>query len=168
MWYAVQVQTGKEERLKTLIERIAFEKEQAECRLINYETKKKYKGKWHKETKNMFPGYLFVISDNIETVCRGFRYVNEMTKVLKSGDEYLPLSEKEEAFLRHLSNDTDTVPMSYGIGVGDRVIIKSGTLKGYESKIRKIDRHKRKAIIEIEMFGQVRNAEIGLEITEKR
>ena len=168
MWYAVQVQTGKEERLKTLIERIAFEKEQAECRLIYYEIKKKYKGKWHVEKKNMFPGYLFVISDNIEALGKRFCYVTEMTKILKSGDEYLPLSEREEEFLRHLSSNADVVRLSYGIEVGDRVIIKRGTLKGYESRIKKIDRHKRKAIIEIEMFGQMRTAEVGLEITEKK
>ncbi len=38
---------------------------------------------------------------------------------------------------------------------------------GLEGAIRKIDRHKRKAWLEMEMFGRRQQIEIGLEIIKK-
>ena len=49
----------------------------------------------------------------------------------------------------------------------DRVRILNGPLQGMEDCIRKIDRHKRKARIAVEMFGRNIDMEIGLEIIAK-
>ncbi|MCD8361556.1 MAG: hypothetical protein LUC98_01135 [Lachnospiraceae bacterium] len=45
--------------------------------------------------------------------------------------------------------------------------ITSGPLAGREGCIRKIDRHKRTAKIQVEMFGQVIDATVGVEIVRK-
>ena len=57
--------------------------------------------------------------------------------------------------------------MSEGIIVGDKVTILSGPLKGMESTIQKIDRHKRKAWLNLEMFGRMQLVEVGVEIVKK-
>ena len=69
--------------------------------------------------------------------------------------------------LLRLCDDDRYVESSSGIIIGDSVYIKEGPLKGYESIIRKIDRHKRKAIIELEFMGAVRQVAVALEIVEK-
>ena len=56
---------------------------------------------------------------------------------------------------------------SLGLIEGDRVIVLSGPLKNHESLIRKINRHKRKAWLEMSMFGQSQLVEVGLEIIKK-
>ncbi len=167
MWYVIQTQTGKEKRTKDLIERMVPSELYSEVRILYYETKRKYQGEWHLEQKTMFPGYLFLITDQIEEIFLYLRKVPELTKVLGYGDDVVPISEKEEAFLTKISGGGNIVEMSYGIQVGDKIIVKEGILKGLESVIRKIDRHKRKALIEIEMLGEIRQVEIGLEITQK-
>jgi transcriptional antiterminator NusG len=48
-----------------------------------------------------------------------------------------------------------------------QVIILSGPLEGMEGYIKKIDRHKRKAYLEIPMFGGVQTVEMGLEVAFK-
>ena len=58
--------------------------------------------------------------------------------------------------------------MSTGIIEGEQVIVTGGPLMGMEGYIRKIDRHKRKAWVELEMFGRIQRVEIGLEIVEVR
>ena len=50
----------------------------------------------------------------------------------------------------------------------DKVIITEGPLKGMEGMIKKIDRHRRTAAIEIEMFDRKVLMNVGLEIVEKR
>ena len=52
--------------------------------------------------------------------------------------------------------------------VNDKVIVQEGPLKGMESAICKIDRHKRRAWLELFMFGRKQSVEIGIEILEKK
>lgn len=51
--------------------------------------------------------------------------------------------------------------------VGDRIQILDGSLKGLESIVRKVNRHKRQAWIEIEFMGDIRLVSVALEIVEK-
>lgn len=57
--------------------------------------------------------------------------------------------------------------MSEGVIEGDVVTILSGPLMGRTSTIRKIDRHKRMAWVEVEMFGRTMLVKMGLEIKRK-
>ena len=57
--------------------------------------------------------------------------------------------------------------MSYGMQVGDKVRVTEGALVGLEYRIVKIDRHKRKAVIEIELFREKKEITVGLEILVK-
>ncbi|MBR3241688.1 MAG: antiterminator LoaP [Parasporobacterium sp.] len=168
MWYVIQTQTGKELKVKQKIEMRLSPEVYEDCRIIYYETKRKYEGKWHLEKKTMFPGYLFIVTDKIEDVFLQLKKVPELTKLLGYGEEIVPITPKEEAFLSRISNEEHTVEMSYGIQDGDKIIVKEGVLKGLESIIRKIDRHKRKAFIEVEILGEKRQVEIGLEIVSKK
>ena len=59
------------------------------------------------------------------------------------------------------------VPVSVGIIENSVTKILSGPLKGKEGLIRKIDRHKRKAWLEVEMFGRKQEIQVGLEIVAK-
>ena len=67
-----------------------------------------------------------------------------------------------------LGGKEQIVGMSEGFIKNDKVVITSGPLVGREGLIRKIDRHKRKAFIEIEMFGRPQKVEMGVEILWKR
>ena len=48
------------------------------------------------------------------------------------------------------------------------MIIQTGPLKGNEGLIKKIDRHKRKAWLELNLLGRTVETQVGLEIVEKR
>lgn len=56
---------------------------------------------------------------------------------------------------------------SKGIILNDNIIINSGPLKGRESIIKKIDRHKRRAEIELMWFGDLKQVSVALEIVSK-
>ena len=58
--------------------------------------------------------------------------------------------------------------MSTGYIEGDHIIITDGPLKGYEALIKKIDRHKRIAFIEINLLNQPNIIKVGLEIISKQ
>ena len=78
------------------------------------------------------------------------------------------MGQPEIEFLQQFGKEDQIVEMSKGIIENDRVIITSGPLKGNEALIKKIDRHKRRAYLEIEMFGRKVETQVGLEVVEKR
>ena len=63
--------------------------------------------------------------------------------------------------------ESATPVSSIGVIEGDTVHIFEGSLQGMEGLIRKIDRHKRMAYLEVEMFGRMVEMRAGLEIIEK-
>ena len=89
-------------------------------------------------------------------------------RLLGADGEIVPLTTAEVTFMEGLGGKEQIVGMSEGFIENDKVVITSGPLVGREGLIRKIDRHKRKAFIEIEMFGRPQKVEMGVEILWKR
>lgn len=169
MWYVIQVKTGDEEKICIQCEKIIPSDILARCFVPHYEIKKKIQGSWRVIEKILFPGYVFVTTDKGEELLDRLKDIIGLTKLLKTGEDIVPISTKEEKLLSGLGLDNkDVIKMSEGIIEGERVIVTEGSLMGMEGYIRKIDRHKRKAWLEVEMFGRIQNIEMGLEIVEKR
>lgn len=66
-----------------------------------------------------------------------------------------------------LCNDDHCIESSSGIKEGSKIIITDGPLKGFESAIKKVNRHKRQALIELEFMGSMRMVSVALEVLEK-
>lgn len=66
-----------------------------------------------------------------------------------------------------LTDGKDEIGMSYGVIEKGVLKVNSGVLRGMESRIKKIDRHKRKGFISMRLDDQERLVGVGLEITEK-
>lgn len=79
----------------------------------------------------------------------------------------MSLSPCEPPFLKELCGDGSLIDMSRGI-IKDKIpTVTSGPLRGREQLIRKIDRHKRTAEIEIPIDGKKQRVTVGLEIYQK-
>lgn len=137
------------------------------CFIPYYEEKKKQNGSWNTLQKILFPGYIFMITEDVEKLFFHLKTIEGMTKLIGTGNDIIPLTEEEIIFLQRLGGEEQIVSMSEGIIEGTQVTIISGPLKGMEGLIQKIDRHKRKAWLALEMFGKMQQVEVGLEITMK-
>jgi transcriptional antiterminator NusG len=168
MWYVIQVRTGTEQSICLQCEERAQNTVLERCFLPYYEEKRKINGEWKTLKRILFSGYVFLVSDQVEELFFELKKVNGMSRLLGTGDTIVPLSEEETDFLRSLGGEDQVVEMSTGIIEGSKVIVQSGPLQGREGLIKKIDRHKRKAYLEVEMFGRPQRVEVGLEITMKR
>ena len=81
--------------------------------------------------------------------------------------EFVPIKEEEKVILQKMGGSSHLAEMSKGIIEGDKVIITSGPLSALKGDITYIDRHKRLAVIRIEMFGRCLDVKIGLEIVHR-
>ena len=91
--------------------------------------------------------------------------IPDFTKLIGKDDIY-PIYKEEVLHLLKYSEE-HLIKMSKGIIEGDHIIVESGPLKGYEGFIKKIDRHKRLAFIDVELFNTVITVKVGLEIVSK-
>ena len=167
MWYVMQVRTGTEESICRQCRNIIGSEVLERCFIPYYEEKKRYEGKWHTQEKILFPGYVFMITDKIEELSLWLRQVIGLTKLLGTGKEIVPLTSDEEHWLLKIGGRKQKVEISEGIIGAGTLRITDGPLTGMEESIKRIDWHKRKAYLEVEMFGRVVEVQVGLEVVEK-
>lgn len=73
----------------------------------------------------------------------------------------------EQIFLQKLMGIDNCIDDSIGFIEGDKIIITSGVLEGMESIIKKVNRHKREALLEVNIMGDARQIKVALEIVKK-
>lgn len=137
------------------------------CFIPYQEQLKRYMGQWHKEMMPLFPGYVFADSQDVDLLFGELKRVTGLTKLLGTGSAIVPLTSEEIAILKRLGKEEQIVTISKGLIADNQVKILEGPLKELEGAICKIDRHRRKAWLELVMFGRIQRVEVGLEILEK-
>ena len=168
MWYVVQVTSGSEDKMAELIQSVATPGVLEECFLPKYATEMKVRGTFRPCERPLFSGYLFAVTRDPARLARDLAKIPEFARVLKVGERYAPLSREEEAWLGAFTKVGErTVPMSYGVAVGEKIVVTEGPLKGHEAQIVKIDRHRRFAYLDMRMFGRATTIKVGLRIVQK-
>ena len=115
----------------------------------------------------MFPGYIFIDTDTPEQVYEALKNVPAFTSLLgRDTDSFVPIERSKEELFREMVNDNYEIAMSCGLIEGDKVTITDGPLAGKEAMICKINRHKRTATLNVEMFGDKAGVTVGLEVVE--
>lgn len=168
-WYVLFVKTGDEVKAVN-----ALCREGLDAFMMTMEVVHRKEGKSFLVKKNMFPGYLFVESDLeqvdfwllLKSLSSRVSYFMKLLTFDNEGTSALYPHEKE--YLESLLNDKRVMEHSIGFIEGNQVIITDGPLMGYESKIVKIDRHKRRALLEIDFIGEIRHVNVSLEIISKK
>ncbi|MFI3163388.1 MAG: antiterminator LoaP [Bacillota bacterium] len=168
-WFAIYVPTGKEEYAKNYIQK---QLDGAEVFIPKVTVQRKAKGEIQTSTIPLFKGYIFVISSdeemigNLLEVSKG---TDKIYKLLKYSDsEGCVLHDSDVEILTAFLDKEKIMQSSVGIIIGDEIIIKRGPLVGKESIIKKINRHKMQATVQIEMMGRMCDMQVPLEIVEKK
>lgn len=161
-WYVLQIPTGKEREIADTC-RLSLAGIPAKIKLFNVERLKRYHGAWHKEICPMFPGYL-IFEGNPSIVSERLSHLVVFNRVLKNNSNFQPLYDSEIEFLKRLADENLCVKLSEGYIEGEQVFVTRGPMVNFTGKIKKIDRHKRTAVIEAEIFGRSVEFKLGFEI----
>ena len=166
--YVIQVVGGTESRVCDLINKLLNDIVD-DCFVPRREVMRREEGQWKRVQETLFPGYLFVKTNDIQHVSERLASIPAFTRLLGVSDErIIPLSQDEVAWLTALLQPLDkVVEMSVGVIEGEKVIVTDGPLVGQEALISKIDRHKRLAYLDMRMFGRTKTIKVGLEIVRK-
>ncbi len=164
-WYVVHTMKGQETKYLDGIREYVTDEADEAFMMIN-EKQYKHQGRWEAERENLFPGYLFVATDQPEDFDRRLRKKYHPLKLLTFDDEIKAIRPEEQAFLRRLGGEDHIVRYSEGFKDGDQIVVESGSLKGLSGEIRKVDRHNRQAVITVSLFGRETNVTLGLGIVK--
>lgn len=153
LWYVMQVRAGAEENVRCQCLRLISSDILEHCFVPYYQQKKRFQGEWHIQETVLFPGYVFLVTSDLKQLTDSLRKATGMIRLLRTGEEIIPLSGEEVDLLLKLGREEQLVRMSTGVIENVYVKVFDGPLKGMEECIKKIDRYKRKAHIAIEMFA---------------
>ncbi len=167
-WYVIQVMTGREEALSRDIKNLIEEEHYEHCFVPMAERQHRKDGKFITLREPLFPGYLFIISDYIDDISIALWKISKFKRILRADNTFVPMEPEEVEAFRSITDDTYNVTMSKGFIVGDAITVTEGPLKGYEGHIKKIDRHKRMAFLELPFLGSNTRVRVPLEIVDKR
>ena len=165
MWYVIQVQGGREEAMAERIARVVSSDVLDEVFYPQYMTEIKLRGAWQQVQKPLFPGYLICITSDPRAVQETLLKLGDFARVLKQGDEYVPLGREEVELISTFTRKGERcVPMSEAFKDGDRVVVCEGPLLGREGLIKDINRHKNTAYLEVDLCGRRVSARVGLAV----
>lgn len=164
LWYAVQTYTGREGKLAEMIRRIVPKECVGECFVPYFEQMHC----WHQQNQirvlRLFPGYLFLSTDDIGGLFQWLKMVPSMTKVLTAGAfEFVPMEDGETEFLLQMMDADRIVRLSYVATDGNnRVSFLSGPLEKCRDRIENYQFHKRFARVRLRIAGQEKTARVGI------
>ena len=166
-WYVIQVLAKNEYRLCGKINDRISRELFTECFVPQAEYVYKINGLIEKRIRPLFPGYIFVITDKVEDFYESLRKIDGFKRILKEENFFTSISSEEAAFIAGVTDDEHSTSMSEGYILNSKIYITSGPLKGREGAIKKIDRHKRVAMVKVQLMGQPRLIRMPLEIVSK-
>jgi len=173
--YVLFVKTGYEHKLNEQITNV-WRIDGLKSYVPMYEFRFRKAGQKIIEKKRWFPGYIFFESamnglDFYLTVKPYITRSDYALKLLRYGDENInesfEMKDDESKVLLKLLDDERCVKMSVGLIEGSKIIINTGPLIGFEGLIKRINRHKMEATVELSFFGAIREVTVGLEIISK-
>ena len=170
MYYVVQVKTGKEQQA---IEDILKNKPDdpdfdvfAPFRISIC----KYKGVERQVIERCFPGYVFVETNNVQDLFIQLYWTPGFTKLLgreADTNNFVPLDKDEARMIDILysrNNGRITQISNIEVREGEMIRVLDGPLMGLETKIKKVNLHKRKVTIEYVMCGRLVTSDIAINI----
>jgi len=126
-----------------------------------YIRQRHFKKKWHECCEILFPGYLFVDTENMQEIAKKLDKIPRYTKILRDGETIAPIREEEEQFLAGMMDEDKVIQYSEGLIIGEQVCITQGPLQSMQGYVRSVDRHRRIAMLDVGIFGRRTPVEVG-------
>lgn len=172
MWYVIQ--TLGNEATETVCEKFRQAMPEGlvkETFIPRYICLKHYQKEWHEKLVPLFPDYFFIDTEAVEAeeVRERLQVLSRIMKPVCVGKEFVPVYEKEQEFLESMMDEQRIVRKSTGNLINGTFDIYEGPLMDKEKHklIRKVDRHRRLANMEVQLFGETRQVQVTLEIVKK-
>ena len=169
MWYVIQTVGGQEQAVRRMIERQlsgAVIGQVEQCFIPMRERTVKRGGEWRLVQEKLFPGYVFVVTEDAQKLLQSLKSIPRFTRLLGTGtNEFVPLEPEEIAFLQRFEDSGHVARLSkVEVVEGGRIRILSGALLNCEGMITKVHLHRRVAEVRTQFMGRTVDLYLGFEL----
>ncbi|MFF0826326.1 antiterminator LoaP [Brevibacillus sp. NPDC003359] len=175
-WYALFVETGKEDMVRNMI--LKFINESAIRAIVpKRKLQERKQGRTNEIYKTMFPGYVFVNTKMNEEIYYDLKRLPKYNRLLirdKPRDQsnknfhevfrFSEIDEEEMTLILQLIGNEELIDYSTLYVENAKVIVCAGPLKGKEGLIKKIDKRKKRARIVLNILGNEVLLDVGIEV----
>ena len=180
MWYVIQTITGKEEELMLFMRTILCREHFDNSFVIYAEWMKRLGGEWQIQVRPLFPGYVFIETKEPDRLYMELKAVPKFSRLLGTGkDEFVPVSEEEEQFLRMIIDNGETAVSTVN---NERAVVKltvveteaDGGIISMDGALSCFNRndvtgklHKRYAVVKTRLLGEERSLVFGIQLKRR-
>ena len=169
MWYVIQTVGGQEQAVRRMIEHQHSGDrggQVEQCFIPMRERTVKRGGEWRLVQEKLFPGYVFVVTEDAQKLLQSLKSILRFTRLLGTGtNEFVPLEPEEIAFLQRFEDSGHVARLSkVEVVEGGRIRILSGALLNCEGMITKVHLHRRVAEVRTQFMGRTVDLYLGFEL----
>ncbi|WP_165056653.1 MULTISPECIES: transcription termination/antitermination NusG family protein [unclassified Adlercreutzia] len=151
-WYVARVHEGREEAAARDLRSLVDEELLHDCFVPKVQLLQKRQGQWVTVERLLYPGYVFAVSGSPRGLDRRLGSLSFPVHLIgRQRTAYVPLTEGEQAWFESVLDSRRTLRPSTGVIERDQVRVAEGPLSGFEARIRKVNRHKALALVEVSM-----------------
>ncbi|AJQ26585.1 antiterminator LoaP [Pelosinus fermentans] len=163
-WYVLWVKTGAEEGIQKCLQSY-FDYNTLHSLIPKRLLIEKRQGVAHLVQKKMFPGYVFICADMNYIIYNIIKKIPKIIKILNSnGSYYSAIDDSEINIILSLVGSGDIVKISRIHIKNSKIFILNGPLKNLEGIVKRIDKHKKRAKILINLLNTPKLIDVGIEI----
>lgn len=151
-WYVARVREGREEAAARDLRALVGPDVLQDCFAPKVELLQKRRGEWTSVVRLLYPGYVFAVSGSPRALDRRLGALSLRAGLIgRQRAAYVPLSPGEQGWLEGVLDDRRVLRPSRGVIERGALRVDEGPLRGFEGRIRKVDRHKALAYVEVAM-----------------
>lgn len=159
-WYVLQVMTGQEDAIRdSLLRKDIHAAVPHERRVL------RSGGKWLERDYILIPSYVFVQIEYTDALYYVLKSTQGVIRWLGNGSRPSPLFPDEEAWVQRW--EQPLVPSKVHFARDGTYQVIDGPLSGENIRLLKIDRHRRRAKVEINILGQPKICYLSLDVLKE-
>ncbi len=171
-WYVLHVAEGTEAAVAAKLNATVDGSCLAGAFALRKESWTKRQGAWQLVTKPLWPQYLFAKSSDAAALASALKKLSFRVELAGPADETAPaapaLDDDVRAWLEANSDASGVVRASTGEIVNGELHVLDGPLQGQESRVRRVNRHKRSAVVALGGGAQAPVEVFALNVPVKR
>lgn len=149
-WYLLRIPQGREASVCAELKRLLPEEVLTDAFVLRKERWMKRQGRWFLEAKNMYWGYAFAISPDAVGLAKAISGLTLPVELVGSESKsWAPLADEVASWYEAVTDGSHVIRSSTAVIVDGVLHVQSGPLVGMESRIAKIDRHRRRCQVRV-------------------
>ncbi len=168
-WYFVSAPEGREaqtcDRVRAIVDSALIE----DAFVPRKEHWFKHGSTWKLQQLTLFKGYFVIATKNARALQKALEGLSFPVRLAGKMDRgYMPMTDDVQDFLATNMDASHVIRNSTGEIVGDRLHVLAGPLAGQESRVRRVNRHMRRATVRVSDGGDDFLQVLALSVPERR